>query len=228
MHRPQPATVQNRTTAPAVVQRIRSTYAIKLPPDEQHRLVGLVRVDAYEQKTVDNFVDKLKRTQMTFYDSSMAALLESDHWEKKTIPDPFGGSAPITMWKCPNCHQPATYQAIHRGHITSWQDELKKAGVQNLAEAVIVYNNLLNLHVECASCNTSHAFERDAEGHFTDMPAADDFGGGKAGKKKQEAFNAQYKGFNMDEYDLDDDFIDDSSTDMKTGNDDPLAAMFGI
>jgi HNH/ENDO VII superfamily nuclease with conserved GHE residues len=195
-----------------VVQRMRSNYAIVLPPDEQHRLNGLVRDDTYPQSSVDSFVDGLKRSQMDFFDSSTAALLESARWPKADVTDPFGGRAPVTLWQCPNCKQATTYQGVDRGHITSWKDELKKAGVKNLAEANLAYNNLLNLRLECRSCNVSHAFERGTSGTFTDVPTQEDFGSGKAAKQRREEFMEGYGDLDMDAYDLTDPFIDTTPT----------------
>jgi hypothetical protein len=199
-----------------VVQRMRSGYRIELPAEEQWRLNGLVRDDTYPQDAVNTFVDGLKREQMVFFDGSTAALLESARWPKANVPDPFGGRAPVTMWQCPNCKQPTTYQGVDRGHITSWKDELKKAGVKNRDEATLAYNNLLNLRIECRTCNVSHAFERGERGTFTDLPTQEDFGSGKAAKKAQKEFMEGYGDLDMDTYDLTDPFIDTSEQEEVT------------
>lgn len=202
---------------PGVIQRIRSNYKLVLTDEESHRLASIVADDAYPQSSVDKFVEGLARSQMVFYDGTMAALMESSSWNTAVVTDPFGAKAPLTLWQCPNCKQPTTYQGIDRGHDANWKPELKKAGVKNLAEATLVYNNLLNLRIECRSCNVSHAFERDTKGHFTDLPTKADFVESrspgvtiKEAEKKHGEFMEGYSGMDMDAYDMTDPFIDNT------------------
>lgn len=218
--------VPERRAGARVLQRIRSNYAVALPSDEMWRLKEITPDDTYSQAAVDKFVDGLKREQMVFYESSMAALLESNRWPKANVQDPFGGRAPITMWQCPNCKQPTTYQGIDRGHDTNWKPELKQAGVKNLNEATIVYNNLNNLRIECRACNVSHAFERNTQHHFMDLPSKDDFPSGKKGRERHEALMQSYSGFDMDAYDMTDDFMDTSSGDLTLVTRKPITLSF--
>lgn len=210
--------IQYGNARQGVVQRIRSDYDIQLPPSVQHLVSSLQRNDAVDQSQVDKFVDGLKRSQMDWYEDTTSSVLESNQWNKRDLPDPFGGRAPMTVWQCPNCKQPTTYQGIHMGHITDWKLELKKAGVQNTQEALMVYNNLLNLRVECASCNVSHAFEQNEEGNFKDVPTQQDFLDVKdkhnwtikEAKEKHTEFLKGYEGVNLDEIEQDDEFMDES------------------
>ncbi|HSF54729.1 MAG TPA: DUF4157 domain-containing protein [Algoriphagus sp.] len=210
--------LQTGNTAQPVIQRIKSGYDIQLSPSMQHLVSGLQRNDAVDQSKVDKFVDALKRKQMDWYEDTTSTVLESNQWNKKDMENPFGGKAPMTVWQCPNCKQPTTYQGIHMGHITDWKLELKKAGVQNMQEALMVYNNLLNLRVECASCNVSHAFEHNQDGNFKDVPTQEDFldvkekhnWSIKEAKEKHKEFLKGYEGVNLDEYEKDEEFMDES------------------
>jgi hypothetical protein len=195
---------------------MRTNYQVVLPPSEMPRLQKIVRDDAYPQAKVDQFVNGLARKQMKFYDDTTATLLESDACVKWTIPDPSGAKAPVTLWQCASCKYPSTYQGIERGHKTDWKLELKKAGVKDLNEATIVYNNLLNLQVECSTCNAGHAFEKDEDGHFKDVPAKDDFRQTVAGKQQYQDLIDSYEGMDLDSYDLTDPFIDNSSYQPET------------
>ena len=65
----------------------------------------------------------------------------------------------IRCWHCERYDQPVLYDGIHIGHKTKWKEELKKAGVLDLSEEKVAYNNLKNLLIECATCNTSHDWE---------------------------------------------------------------------
>ena len=62
-------------------------------------------------------------------------------------------------WMCARCKWATTLGGVDIGHINDWRDELIKAGVLNAKEAKAVYNNLINLQIECASCNRSHDWE---------------------------------------------------------------------
>jgi HNH/ENDO VII superfamily nuclease with conserved GHE residues len=72
--------------------------------------------------------------------------------------DPFTGLTRFE-WECSQCRCGTTYGGIDLGHRNNWKDELIAAGVLNAAEAKAVYNNLVNLRIECASCNRSHDWE---------------------------------------------------------------------
>jgi hypothetical protein len=63
------------------------------------------------------------------------------------------------VWTCECCKSPVFYSGIHLGHKVQWKTELKHAGVLNPNEAKAVYNNINNLRIECATCNTSHDWE---------------------------------------------------------------------
>lgn len=195
---------------------MRKGYKIVLPPSGKQDLLKISWDDDYPQKTVETFVDSLKRSQMRFYEDTTATLLESDRCVKTNISDPSGQKAPVTLWQCESCKQWTTYQGVERGHKTDWKLELKKAGVKNLGEAIIVYNNLLNLQVECSTCNSSHAFEKDEEAHFKDLPTKDDFSSSKEGKKKYQDLIDSYNDKNLDKYDSDDSMIDDTEYQPET------------
>ena len=203
-------------TLPSVVQMVRSGYKVELPPEETHHLSELVIHDEYPQGDVDEFVKGLKRKNLSFYDSTTATLLESKKWPSVQVPDPFGGVATVTLWQCPNCKQPTTYQGIDRGHKVKWKEELKKAGVRNKKEAQIVYNNLLNLQIECRACNVSHAFERGPEG-YVDVPTQKDLVENRSvgtsvadAKKAHEKLTEKNKNVNLDEYKRASKFIDNT------------------
>ncbi|KOP26836.1 hypothetical protein AMR41_08195 [Hapalosiphon sp. MRB220] len=124
-----------------------------------------------DQNQVNSFVDKLKRPGW-YYDNNgdkdkdtRATLLE--HKEIRTTKDPFTNRL-VQFWLCESCNNGVTYSGIDLGHKTNWKDELKKAGVETPSEAKAVYNNLLNLKIECATCNRSHDWEQAGDGYYKD------------------------------------------------------------
>ncbi len=115
------------------------------------------------EQLVENFVDGLNR--LDWYAKTRESVI--DEAESRTVVDPFSETGqPILMWQCQSCRRGVTYPGIDIGHRTPWKAYLKSKGVTTLAEARDAYNDLNNLQVECATCNRSHDFERNAAGEW--------------------------------------------------------------
>ncbi len=97
--------------------------------------------------------------------------------------------------RCPNTWQWVTASGCDIGHIQNWEPYVFNTNPANTREARWAYNDLNNLQLEERLGNSSHDWERDDFGNFKDEP--DDMEG--------------FEGKNLDEYDLSDSFIDDSS-----------------
>jgi hypothetical protein len=118
------------------------------------------------KRVVKSFVSSLKRPAWyTNKDDSTKDTREtvlnnaSDFSSKRDVTkDPFRNLDRFE-WMCARCKWATTIGGVDIGHINGWRGELVKAGVLNVKEAKAVYNNLLNLQIECASCNRSHDWE---------------------------------------------------------------------
>jgi hypothetical protein len=207
------AIVQAKKAQSPVIQRLRSNFNPLLPPG-----LGLTWTpdDTISQSQVDKFVNSLDRKQLGWYESDLGdkskdtkdqLLARAMSAQQK---DPFIEGRVYTVWKCGSCGSAVDYAGIHIGHITNWQAHLRKAGAKNRTEAKIAYNDLNNLRVECATCNVGHAFEQDDNNNFKDVPLKSDFPNNKQGKQKYAEITESYEGVNMDDYDMNDDFIDNS------------------
>jgi len=123
------------------------------------------------EEQVKAFVKKLKRP--TWYtcegnpekDTKEYMLQNPGKFKsaRATTNDPFTKKDRFE-YQCSNCGWGTTYGGIDIGHIKDWKQELIFAGVLSKSEAKAVYNNLNNLHIECATCNRSHDFEEMSGG----------------------------------------------------------------
>jgi len=118
---------------------------------------------------VNEFVDGLKRTQFSFTVETREEVFRNAqkmNWEMPVIvgckPGEYRTRLTV-LYLCENCQQFLPYEAMHLGHKTEWKRYLKEQGVKSIEEAKIRYNDVVNLRTECATCNTGHAFEKEAE-----------------------------------------------------------------
>ncbi|MGH9756015.1 MAG: GH-E family nuclease [Blastocatellia bacterium] len=121
-------------------------------------------------EAVKKFVGKLKRpgwykSDSQNKDTKEYMLNNSEYFDSKrtTSVDPFTEKKRFE-WLCSQCKCGTTYGGIDIGHRTNWKEELISAGVLNKTEAKAAYNNLVNLRLECATCNRSHDWEESDEG----------------------------------------------------------------
>jgi hypothetical protein len=115
------------------------------------------------ESTVDNFVDGLNRPE--WYERTRESVIGM--YESRSVPDPFSETGqPMLVWQCASCKRGVTYPGIDIGHRVPWQEYLRSKGVQTIAEAKDAYNDVHNLQIECATCNRSHDFERNAAGEW--------------------------------------------------------------
>ena len=137
-----------------------------LPPKEQHRVTQIRFNDLQKDaQMINNFVDKLDRKKMAWYDETRDELLK--HKPMQLTVDPFTKQQ-MPMWQCESCGRATSYSGIDLGHIADWKQYLKKVGASTMEEAKIAYNDLRNLRIECATCNRSHDFETNEQGEFKD------------------------------------------------------------
>jgi hypothetical protein len=182
-----------------VVQRLRSGYRPALPPGVETKFSV---DDATPQGLIDAFVEGLKKVE--WYRSDEATKDTKTQVLSRIAPTNFPGPNGLEQfWQCASCKKWVPYSSIELGHKTNWKTYLKAKGAVNATEAKIAYNDLNNLQVECSTCNSSHAFEKDEEGSFKDLPARGDFPKTKAGAERFESLLESYSGVEMDVYEDD-------------------------
>jgi HNH/ENDO VII superfamily nuclease len=121
--------------------------------------------DKVDMGAVKLFVSKLKRpgwykSDDASKDTRAYMLDHPGEFSSKiaNTTDPFRNTTRVE-WYCSQCQWGTTYGGIDIGHKVDWKTELISAGVLSNAEAKAVYNNLVNLRLECATCNRSHDWE---------------------------------------------------------------------
>ncbi|MEU9922494.1 DUF4157 domain-containing protein [Streptomyces griseoluteus] len=152
------------TTAGAVaapVQRWYDDAANPLLYNGERDIPGKQRRDAQTKTQVDTFLANLDRPE--WYAHTRASVI--DNAEKRRVTDPFTDQ-PTLMWQCASCQRGVTYPGIDIGHRQPWKQYLESKGVTTNAEAKAAYNDLNNLQIECATCNRSGDFERNAAGEY--------------------------------------------------------------
>lgn len=142
-------------------------YTLALPPKKTFTC-NFVTWSKYNEKVCKDYINNLKRRPKWYehpkkdpnYDTREYILQHPQEFKSKSIkfPDPFKNKLAL-MFLCANCGWGVTYSGVDIGHINNWKDELYKAGVAMDTEARAVYNNLLNLQIECSTCNRSHDWE---------------------------------------------------------------------
>lgn len=114
-------------------------------------------------REVENYVDGLSRNDLGWYSDTREKVLARTEpfWHNMPHRTIFGNIAfrPTRLYECQCCHEFVPYAAVDIGHIMQWRDYLKLVGARNHEEAMIAYNELENLRVECATCNRSHDYE---------------------------------------------------------------------
>jgi hypothetical protein len=138
---------------------MRTGYNIALPPGITFDVVW---EDASDINTdgVKNYVDGLARPSWYIHDNSNNKDTRLYMMEVYQPFRPKEIEGKLTRsWKCENCQGVVLYEGLHLGHKTNWRTELKAAAVKTAAEAKAAYNNLLNLRIECSTCNQSHDWE---------------------------------------------------------------------
>lgn len=116
------------------------------------------------QLQVKQFVDGLSRRDMRWYDDTREQVLARTPSLLHDMPyrTTHGNIAfrQTCLYECQCCHEFIPYGAVDIGHIMPWKDYLKLVGAANTEEALIAYNELENLRVECSTCNRSHDYEK--------------------------------------------------------------------
>lgn len=147
---------------------MKNSYRDRLKlPDNIEFTVEFQEDDEVDVAGVTAFVESLRR-KPGWYTSAGDATRDTRDYVLNN-PEDFGSARlasvdPFTRltrfeWQCSQCRCGNTYGGIHLGHRNNWKNELIEAGVLNLDEAKAVYNNLINLRIECASCNTGGDWE---------------------------------------------------------------------
>ncbi|WP_169812703.1 GH-E family nuclease [Nocardia acidivorans] len=77
----------------------------------------------------------------------------------QAVADPWNTHRQLRIYRCETCGNGCTESGIELGHVQKWRDHLKAAAVTTPAEAKAAYNNLVNLRLECRSCDASHDWE---------------------------------------------------------------------
>ncbi|MFI9328422.1 DUF4157 domain-containing protein [Kitasatospora sp. NPDC052868] len=150
-------------TASAPVQRWYDDQADPLLYNGPREIPVKQPRNAQTQAQVDAFVNGLDR--LDWYARTRESLI--DNSESRSVVDPFSETGqPVLMWQCASCRRGVTYPGIDIGHRVPWQQYLRAKGVTTMDEAKVAYNDLNNLQIECATCNRSHDFERNAAGEY--------------------------------------------------------------
>lgn len=155
------AAAQTAPTAP--VQRWYTGQGDPLLFNGPKRITTKIPKTSQLELTVENFVDGLNR--LDWYPNTRESVISQ--YESRSVVDPFSETGqPILMWQCASCKRGVTYPGIDIGHRVPWQEYLRSKGVTTMSEAKDAYNDLHNLQIECATCNRSHDFERNAAGEW--------------------------------------------------------------
>lgn len=119
------------------------------------------------------------------------------------IDDPYNKREKIQVVKCAVTDRACTVDGVDIGHIIPWREYVKSKNPTTVREAVNAYNDLNNLRLESAGANRSGDFEMNENGNFIMTEA----------ERKEITGSSpsdNWKGKNMNEYDMEDSFIDDS------------------
>jgi hypothetical protein len=84
---------------------------------------------------------------------------------------------PTVFYECANCQGWFQYEAMQIGHEENWRTYVQAKLPADTAEATDAYNDLMNLQLECATCNAGHAFEehgKDKDDYDKTDPFIDD------------------------------------------------------
>lgn len=152
------------TTAGAVAASVQRWYDDEADPllfNGERDIPGKQPRDAQTRAQVDAFLANLDRPD--WYPRTRESVI--DNAESRRVTDPFTDQ-PTLMWQCASCRRGVTYPGIDIGHRQPWKQYLQSKGVTNDDEARAAYNDLNNLQIECATCNRSHDFERNAAGDY--------------------------------------------------------------